>query len=237
MYVYVGPNATACMWESWESENNFEELFFLSHPYMGSGMDGTQVSWLCSKHLYPVSPFNIPEMETMTLWGQFPFKQPHRDWCSTCCLQTCYVVEDDFELVTCLPMPSKCWVAELHHHALFVNFICWSRISIKLTLFIFCFAFVCGTVWGSHCGPCMASPGSCILNPVFSLFFPSVFPRAVQLYEAIHIILKPSSPSPSSGSGDLSIWQNCSSMPILKVSRSSLVQSRQQPFCFQFLQT
>lgn len=155
-------------------------MFFLSHLYMGkgSGMNGTQVSWLCSKHLYPVSPFNIPEMETMILWGQFPFKQPHRDWCSTCWLQTCYVVEDDFELVTCLPMPSKCWVAELHHHALFVNFICWSRISIKLTLFIFCFALLCFclwhsvgiTLWALYGFPRELHPQSCLLS-----FFPLCF--------------------------------------------------------------
>lgn len=68
MYVYVDPNATACMCGSWESKNDFEELFFLSHPYMGSG-DGTQLSRLGSRHLYPISPSNIPEMKQEPMWA------------------------------------------------------------------------------------------------------------------------------------------------------------------------
>lgn len=125
----------------------------------------------------------------------------HTDWCSPCWLQTCYAAADDLELLTYLSLPFKCWGAELHHHTLFVNFACWSRISVKLIVSTFCFASVVLCHWGSYHGPCtldaMASPGSVILNPVFSLFSP-VFTCAVQLYQTIHGTLKSSPPSLSS---------------------------------------
>lgn len=139
-----------------------------------------------------------------------------------------------------LSLPSKCWGAELHHHTLFVNFACWSRISKAYSVhFLLCFCcFVpLGIISWALYTQCNGftrelHPQSCLLSlsPLFLHVQFSCIKPSMALWNHLLRLCH------------LCLWrsfhlQNWNATPILKTSYSSLVQSLRQSFCFQLLQT